>query len=94
MATQRNTTIRDRIRTTIAHTKPPCWICGNLINYDLPHTDPQSYVVDHIVPLTKGGPHTLENCAAAHRDCNRTKSDKPHTNTIKRSTSLTRPNNK
>lgn len=72
----RNTTTRDRHRRTIARDHPPCGICGHPIDYDLPHTDPRSYVVDHIVPRAKDGPDTLDNKQAAHRDCNRAKSDK------------------
>lgn len=71
----RNTTVRDRDRKTIARTKPPCGICGQDIDYTLPHLDPKSYVVDHVTPLNKGGTDTLDNKQAAHRDCNRTKSD-------------------
>lgn len=75
MSTGRNTTIRDQHRRAIRRTKPPCGICEQEIDYSLPHTDPRSFVVDHIVPFAKGGPDTLENKQAAHRDCNRTKSD-------------------
>lgn len=74
--TQRSTTIRDRDRKAIARTKPPCGICEQDIDYSLPHTDPMSYVVDHVVPLAKGGPDELANKQAAHRSCNRAKSDR------------------
>lgn len=73
---QRNTATRDRHRATIARGKPPCALCHEAIDYSLPHTDPRSYVVDHIVPLDRGGPDTLDNKQPAHRDCNRTKSNK------------------
>jgi 5-methylcytosine-specific restriction endonuclease McrA len=75
MAT-RNTTQRDRDRAVIRRHKPPCGICKGEIDYTLPHLDPMSYVVDHIVPLNRGGLDTLDNKQAAHRSCNRTKSDK------------------
>lgn len=84
MSTGRNTTIRDRHRKAIARTKPPCGICGHPINYDLPHLDPHAYTVDHIVPLNKGGTDTLDNKQAAHRTCNRTKSDNTPTTTTTR----------
>lgn len=77
----RNTTIRDRHRRIIAKTQPPCGICGHPIDYALQHPDPKSYVVDHITPLIKGGTDTLDNKQAAHRDCNRSKSDKMPTDT-------------
>lgn len=72
----RNTTVRDQHRRTIARTKPPCGICGDPIDYTLPHDDPMSYAVDHIVPLNRGGSDTLDNKQASHRTCNRAKSDK------------------
>lgn len=73
--TTRNTTIRDRHRKAIARGKPACGICDEPIDYDLPHDDPMSFVVDHIVPLAKGGADTLDNKQATHRGCNRAKSD-------------------
>ena len=71
--TVRNTTIRDRHRAVIRRAKPPCGICGGDIDYSLDYRDPMSFVVDHIVPLAKGGPDELENKQAAHRTCNRAK---------------------
>lgn len=75
MSTGRNTTIRDRHRKRIARTKPPCHICNEPIDYTADHLDPNSFVIDHIIPLNKGGTDTPGNVAAAHRSCNRTKSD-------------------
>ena len=74
-AARRNTTRRDRDRSYIRRTQPPCGICGEAIDYALPYLDPRSFVVDHVVPL-KGGLDVRENKQAAHRSCNRTKSDK------------------
>lgn len=34
-----------------------------------------SYVADHIVPLAKGGPDTLENKQATHKVCNESKGE-------------------
>ena len=73
--TARSTTIRDRDRNAIRRTKPPCGICETEIDYALPHTEPMSFVVDHVIPLNKGGADTLDNKQAAHRVCNRLKSD-------------------
>jgi len=38
---------------------------------------PNSPELDHIIPLSKGGSHTVENCQCACRRCNGAKSDKP-----------------
>ena len=65
--TQRNTTIRDRHRKAIARTKPPCALCGGEIDYGLKYLDPMSYVVDHVLPVAKGGTDELANKQAAHR---------------------------
>ena len=73
---KRNTARRDKHRRIIAKTKPPCGICDQPIDYTLPHLDPGAYVVDHIVPLNKDGLDVLENKQAAHRACNREKSDR------------------
>lgn len=76
MSQGRNTTIRDRDRKAIARTKPDCALCREPIDYSLPYLDPLSYVVDHIVPLAKGGVDELPNKQAAHRTCNQTKAAK------------------
>jgi 5-methylcytosine-specific restriction endonuclease McrA len=70
---KRNSATRDKHRARIARDKPACHICGNPIDYTLPHLDPMSYVVDHVKPLAKGGTDTLDNKKAAHRSCNSTK---------------------
>lgn len=87
--TPRSTTQRDRDRENIARAKPACHICGDPIDYTLPYLHPLEYVVDHIIPLAKGGPDRLSNKAAAHRSCNRSKSDKHHAPIVRRSRSLT-----
>lgn len=85
----RNTTIRDRHRQTIRRGEPPCYWCGQPIDYQLRHPHPDSYVVDHKIPLAAGGTDTLDNKVPAHRHCNATKADKPYpTGIIRRSTSL------
>lgn len=84
----RNTTQRDRDRARIARSHPACHICGQPIDYTLPYLDPGEYVVDHLIPLTNGGPDTLANKAAAHRQCNRNKGARPHADIVRRSGTL------
>ena len=64
---KRNTAQRDRDRAAIRRTGAGCALCGQPIDYDLPHLDPMAYVVDHVVPLQMGGPDELANKQAAHR---------------------------
>jgi len=73
MVIKRNSATRDQHRARIARDKPACHICGKAIDFALPHTDPKSFVVDHVIPLHKGGSDLLSNKKAAHRDCNSTK---------------------
>lgn len=73
--TKRDTTTRDRDRAFIRRLKPECGICGEPIDYSLHYLDPMAFVVDHIIPLSKGGADEVANKQAAHRGCNRTKWD-------------------
>ena len=89
---RRHTTTRDRHRSVIARGKPPCALCGEEIDYSRPHMDPREFVVDHIIPLAKGGTDTLTNKQPAHRACNRAKGARVDGGpVIRRSGSLTRP---
>jgi hypothetical protein len=65
--TPRSTAMRTRMRERIAKTRADCHLCGQPISYDLPHTDPRSFVVDHVVSLKAGGADALTNAKAAHR---------------------------
>jgi 5-methylcytosine-specific restriction endonuclease McrA len=60
----------------IAANEPPCHICGEQIDYQAHHLHPTSFTIDHITPINRGGSDTLDNIGAAHRGCNRDKSDK------------------
>jgi 5-methylcytosine-specific restriction endonuclease McrA len=70
---RRHTTTRDRLRKRIAALRPDCHICGRPIDYSLPHLDPGEFVIDHVVPLKRGGTDTIDNVKAAHRSCNSAK---------------------
>jgi len=77
--------LRDRWRAIGA----PCGICGKPIDYSLgmvtvngkrrPH--PMSFVVDEIVPVSKGGdPLDFENTRPAHWVCNARRGDGTRSN--------------
>lgn len=91
MSVSRPTTIRDRLRKQVAADKPPCWLCGEPIDYSLPHMDPMAFVIDHVVPLAHGGKNDITNVAPAHRTCNRTKGARHVSPIIRRSGALARP---
>lgn len=53
-----------------------CYLCGLEIQYDLKWPDLSSPSVDHIVPISRGGPHKYDNLAFTHLGCNLSKGDK------------------
>ncbi len=88
MGTTRHTTTRDRHRQAIRRSGAACHICGTPIDYTLPHLDPAAFVVDHVIPLQRGGADRLDNCAAAHRSCNASKAARLVAPIVRRSGSL------
>lgn len=73
---KRNTTRRDRHRRIIARGKPRCAINGCEIDYTAHWLAPNSFTIDHIVPLDLGGLDVIENIQPACRACNRAKSNR------------------
>ena len=84
----RSTTRRTRLRSAIRRSGAACHICGEPIDYALPHTDPMAFVVDHVVPLKRGGKDELANTAAAHKACNGAKGARPFAPIVRRCGSL------
>lgn len=67
----------DKNKKRILKTENICGICGKPVNKKLEYPDPMSAVIDHIIPVSKGGhPSAIENLQLAHWSCNRQKSDK------------------
>lgn len=52
-----------------------CGICGEPTDAFASPFDPASATVDHIVPLSLGGEHSLVNAQCAHLGCNSAKQD-------------------
>ncbi|MDA3624268.1 HNH endonuclease signature motif containing protein [Saccharopolyspora sp. WRP15-2] len=66
-----------RLRAELKAQGLPCWLCGQLIDYDLPYPDPWSFSVDHVRPVSKGGASVdPDNCRPAHLQCNQRKGDR------------------
>jgi len=67
----------EKNKRILLKTNNTCGICGKPIDKTLKAPHPLSPVVDHIVPINKGGhPSSIENLQLAHWTCNRQKSDK------------------
>lgn len=58
----------------------PCWICGQPIDYSLPHDDEMAFTVEHIHPRSthKHLENDPGNCVAAHARCNKARQDKAY----------------
>jgi 5-methylcytosine-specific restriction endonuclease McrA len=54
----------------VARDKWVCKICGKPVDKSLAYPDPFSPSLDHVVPVSKGGSHTLGNLQLAHLRCN------------------------
>lgn len=71
----------EKNKKRILKTQTVCGICGKPVNKKLKPPDPMSPVIDHMIPVSKGGhPSAIENLQLAHRTCNRQKSDKMFNN--------------
>lgn len=56
--------------------KGVCGICGERVNLKYKYPHPLSPSIDHIIPISKGGFHSKNNCQLAHFVCNSTKNNK------------------
>lgn len=53
-----------------------CQLCRHPIDPKVAWPDPMSASVDHIVPLSRGGEHSMINVQSAHLSCNSSKGDR------------------
>lgn len=69
--------VYERNRKKILATQEVCAICGLPVDKAIRFPDPMAGVVDHIIPINKGGhPSDISNLQLTHHWCNRQKSDK------------------
>lgn len=52
-----------------------CHLCGQPIDMDLVWPDPDSFTIDHVVPMSQDGSNDLENVRPSHGHCNFAKRD-------------------
>lgn len=57
------------LRTVYAHWGGKCGICGDPVSLE-------TFTIDHIVPLARGGPHLFSNLQPAHFACNSKKGNR------------------
>lgn len=53
-----------------------CHICGEPIDFTASRRRGKGLQLDHVIPLSKGGPDTISNVKPAHAFCNTSKKDK------------------
>lgn len=71
-STRRYKELRAAFRRKCKANTLPCWLCGNTIDYYLPHVHPDSFNLDHAVPRSQR-PNLAEdpaNFRPSHRICN------------------------
>ena len=67
----------ERNRRKIIAAQSVCGICGQAVDKGKKYPDPWAPVVDHIIPVSRGGhPFELSNLQLAHAICNNKKGDK------------------
>lgn len=47
-----------------------CQLCGTPIDKGAEWPDPMSKSIDHVIPVSRGGHHSMDNLQAAHLGCN------------------------
>lgn len=50
-----------------------CYLCGDPVNRDAEWPAPNGPSVDHVIPLVRGGEHSLANTRCSHLGCNLSK---------------------
>jgi 5-methylcytosine-specific restriction endonuclease McrA len=58
--------------------EPKCYLTGRSICL----SDSRSYHLDHVIPRSKGGDNSIENCEIACREANQAKSNMSYDNFI------------
>ena len=75
---RQNGNARDKLRARVRAEQRPCHLCGHRIDYAAHYLSPTAYVLDELVPVSRGGsPFDYSNVDAAHRCCNQWRGNKP-----------------
>lgn len=87
---KRDSTRYRRLRRQILHSRPDCAICLQPMRFGGDHLHPLAAQVDHIVPVARGGQHTIDNMQPVCRACNRRKADRMPGDTTTTATATSR----
>jgi hypothetical protein len=81
-STRRYKRLRIEFRARCELDRLPCWLCGRTINYALPVGHPDSFNLDHAVPVAKRRDLAEDpaNFRPSHSDCNLRRGDDGHSN--------------
>jgi len=60
-----------------------CWLCGKHMDFHAQPNSSWAWSVEHLIPVCRGGPGTLENLVLCHPPCNRILKDRPLKDKIK-----------
>jgi hypothetical protein len=55
-----------------------CALCGEPVDMAIPYPHPLAPTVDHIIPVTRAGEHSMKNVQLAHARCNLSKGNRMH----------------
>lgn len=74
----RSTRLMRKLKAAQRAKRLPCWLCGQPINYSLPHDDPNSFSYDHIEPWSTHPDLRFDpaNGASAHLRCNKSRGNR------------------
>lgn len=67
---------RDARRFVFDRDRFICWLCGRSTDPTAPRYAASLPSLDHVVPLSLGGEHTIENLRCAHLGCNRSRGNR------------------
>lgn len=54
-----------------------CWLCNQKIDFAAKSNSGKAWSVEHLIPLCRGGPSSMENLVLCHPPCNRVLRDRP-----------------
>ncbi|MFC9769423.1 HNH endonuclease [Rhodococcus jostii] len=67
------------LRENLRMQRRPCWLCGQVIDYDAPANDPEAFEPDHYFPVSTHPQLANDpgNLRASHSKCNRHRGNQP-----------------